>query len=146
MLELPNGYTLFEDRSVLPEEILELRQEPITPEEVEVWQKCLEQSLHVVGVREESIGRLVGIAMVAGNQRHAELVDATVHQDVRKFGIGRAIGERLVSFVREGKIKYVSLTYDTNSPWLKEAYGQLGFKPIDFAMWLKDSLDLKASS
>ena len=92
-------------------------------------------------MRERNTERLVGIAMVAGNQRHAELVDATVHTDVRQRGIGRMMMERLVDYVREENIKYVSLTYDKTKPWLKDGYSQHGFESINFAMWHKDSLD-----
>jgi ribosomal protein S18 acetylase RimI-like enzyme len=136
---LPAGYTLFDDKSVTPEEILEVRDEQINPEEVDVWQKCIDQSLRVVGVRDGE-KRLVGVAMLAGNQRHAELVDGTVHPDVRELGIGRVLIERLVEIAREEKIKYVGLTFDKTQPWLKEAYERHGFVTIDFAMWLKDSL------
>lgn len=137
---LPDGYTLFENRALNGVEILELRQEPITPEDVDVWDRCIAQSLHVVGVREDITTRLVGLAMLVGNQRHAELVDGTVHPDVREQGIGRVVIERLVDYARSEKIKYVGLTYDQNSPWLKEACARHGFVPIDFAMWLEDSL------
>jgi ribosomal protein S18 acetylase RimI-like enzyme len=108
----------------------------------EIWRKCLEQSMYVVGAREEATARLVGIVMLAGNQRHAQLVDATVHPDLRQQGIGEAIGERLKEIAREEKIKYVGLTFDKTKPWLKDAYARHEWVSIDFAMWLRDSVEL----
>ncbi len=138
---VPDGFELITDRSISPQEILEVRQEEVTPENLEVWRKCLDQSLFVVGVREQATERLVGIGMVSGNQRHAEIVDGTVHPYFRKRGIGRVLLTERIAFTRREGIRYVGLTHDENSPWLKGYYERYGFKSIGFAMWLSDSLD-----
>lgn len=138
---LPDGFELVTNRSVSPQEILDVRQEEATPESLDVWQKCIDQSLFVVGVREQETQRLVGIGMVAGNQRHAEIVDGTVHPDFRQQGIGKVLLTERIAFTRQEQIRYVGLTHDENSPWLKEYYERYGFKSIGFAMWLSDSLD-----
>lgn len=137
---LPEGYELIQDRSILPQEILELRGEQVTEEEISVWQKCLLQSLHVLAVRDNESHQLVGIGMLAGNQRHAELVDGTVHPDVREQGIGAFLMRQMVDFALKEDIRYISLTFDEDQPWLQEAYGKFGFKPIDFCMWHEKSL------
>ena len=87
--QLPEGFELITDKSITPEEILDVRQDPMDARALEVWQKCIDQSLFVVGVREINSQRLVGVGMLAGNQRHAELVDGTVHPAFRQRGIGR---------------------------------------------------------
>lgn len=137
---LPAGFMLITDKSLTPEEILGIRQEAITGESIEIWRKCIDQSLFVVGVREQETRRLIGVGMLAGNQRHAELVDGTVHPDFRKRGIGRVILSERIRFARDQKIKYVGLTHDENSPWLKPYYERYGFRTVGFAMWLSDSL------
>jgi GNAT superfamily N-acetyltransferase len=140
---LPQGFVLIADRSITPEEILDVRQEPITQDNIDIWRKCIEQSLLVVGVREQETKQLVGVGMLVGNQRHAELVDGTVHPDFRRRGIGRVLLAQRIQFARDNNIRYVGLTYNEKSPWLKSYYASNGFKPIDFAMWLSDSLEEK---
>lgn len=139
--QLPEGFQLVTDRSIAPEEIADVRQEPLTPENLAVWAKCLEQSLFVVGARESATGRLVGIGMVSGNQRHAEIVDGTVHPDFRSRGIGKVLLTQRIQFTRDEGIPYVGLSYDEDTPWLKDYYKRYGFKPVGFAMWLSESLD-----
>ena len=94
-------------------------------------------------MRKQTSKQLVGVGMLVGNQRHAELVDGTVHPDFRRQGIGRVILSERIAFAREEQIRYVGLTHDERSPWLKEYYERHGFKPIGFAMWLSDSLETK---
>jgi GNAT superfamily N-acetyltransferase len=94
----------------------------------------------VVTARDKQTGDLIGVALVAGNVRHAELCDGIVKPDWRETGVGGAVLEELIAFVREEQIMYVGLTFDTKSPWLKDFYGRHGFVPIDFAMWPGDSI------
>lgn len=141
--KLPDGFETVSDRTITAEEILAVRREPVTVESITTWEKCLEQSLYVVGVREVVSGSLVGIGFVTGNQRHVQLVDGTVHPDFRELGIGRFLLTDRIAFARAEKIRYIGLTHDENSPWLKAYYERYGFKSIGFAMWLSDSLEPK---
>jgi GNAT superfamily N-acetyltransferase len=60
-----------------------------------------------------------------------------VHPDYRNQGVGRAILKLIINYTLREKIKYVGLTYDKTSPWLKDFYELEGFELIDFAMWHK---------
>jgi ribosomal-protein-alanine N-acetyltransferase len=139
---LPDGFELVRDKSLItPEEVLWVRQqEPSTEANIELWRKCLDQSLFVAGVVESSTNALVGLGRVVGDQRHAQLVDGTVHPNYRNLGIGEVILDELVDFTQREGIRYVGLTYDKKSPWLKAAYEKHGFESIDFAMWHRNSL------
>jgi GNAT superfamily N-acetyltransferase len=139
---LPEGFEFDTDRSIImPEEILGLREEPETGEEVSTWQRCINDSIAVVGVRELATEALVGIAMLSGNARHADLVDLTVHSDVCRRGIGSALVEVITAEARRQNVKYVGLTYDPSKPWLKDFYEKHDYRQVNFAMWLADSLD-----
>ncbi len=139
---LPQEFELILDGSITPEEILAVREEPADATSITVWRKCIDQSLLVVGVRETATQRLVGVGMLVGNQRHAELVDGTVHSDFRHKGIGKVILSKRIEFAQNEQIKYVGLTYDENKPWLKAYYERYGFKSIGFCMWLSHSIDI----
>jgi GNAT superfamily N-acetyltransferase len=131
-----------EDKVITGEEIHKLRSEAnygkTSPKE---WDVAINQALLVVSARDtENDNKLIGVGFVVGNNRHAQLVDLVVHPDYRKQGIGGQIFDQRVEFCQKNKIRYVGLTYDTASPWLKEFYAGHGFREIDFAMWHKDSL------
>jgi N-acetylglutamate synthase-like GNAT family acetyltransferase len=140
-IELLNNFELVTDKSITPREILELRGDTVSRENEAVWEKCLAQSMFVIGVRHRSDNNLVGIAMLSGNQRHAELVDLTVHPDYQKSGLGGILVDEVTSFAEQENIKYYGLTWDKTQPWLKEFYLRHGFRAIDFAMWHENSLD-----
>jgi len=105
------------------------------PEKAELWRKCLQQSLAVIGARETQSRKLIGVAFLVGNVRHGLLVDMTVHPSARGNRIGSRLFDALVSQAKSLGCTYISLTYDTKHPWLKDFYERHGFRSIDFAMW-----------
>lgn len=127
------------DKTITADEVINLRAVSGWDADFEEWKKCLSQNLINVSARDGS-GQLVGAGFLTGNVRHAELVDLVVHPDYRQKGIGRSIVRIIVDYAKQNKIKYFGLTYDEESPWLKEFYESEGFQPIDFAMWHEDSL------
>jgi GNAT superfamily N-acetyltransferase len=129
-------------KSVTAREILDLRQSTgWSSGSEEVWRRCIEQSLCVVCARDKESGELVGIAFAVGNARHVQICDLVVKPDWREKGLGGAIFDELVAFVREEEISFVGLTFDPKSPWLKDFYTRHEFVSIEFAMWWVDSLN-----
>lgn len=120
---------------VTSREVVEVRQQKSTEESLQMWSRCLEQSMCYVAARDETGGKLLGIGFLAGNPRHAEIVDLSVHPSARRNGIGGAIVDALVEYARTQKIPYFGLTFDKANPWLKGFYERHGFRSIDFAMW-----------
>ena len=84
--------------------------------------------------------KLIGFGCLSGNQRHAEVVDLVVLASYRKEGVASKILDEIVEFAISNKIKYLGLTYNKNSPWLKDFYEKHGFQSINTAMWHKNSL------
>jgi GNAT superfamily N-acetyltransferase len=124
--------------AVTPEEVLAVREN--LKDDAEVWRRCIVESLCIVTARDTTSEKLVGIGFLAGNSRHCQLVDLSVHSSIRKCGIGRRIVNELISFAKQHKVPYLGLTYDKKSPWLKDFYEKCGFILIDFAMWEAQSL------
>lgn len=127
------------DNTLTAEEVTNLRKLSGWDHDVSEWKKCLKQNILNVSARSEE-GEVVGVGILCGNQRHAELVDLVVHPDYREHGIGRKITRLIVDYAVEHKIKYFGLTYDSSFPWLKEFYESEGFRLVDFAMWHESSL------
>jgi GNAT superfamily N-acetyltransferase len=127
------------DNELTPNEILDLRKINGWDHDEGEWEKCLDQNIINVSVRNDE-GKVIGVGFLCGNQRHAELVDLVVHPNYRKQGIGRKIVKFIIDYVLKHKIKYFGLTYNKNYSWLKEFYKSEGFQSIDFAMWHKSSL------
>lgn len=110
------------------------------PYDAQTWDKAIETSLCVVTARLVSDEKLIGIGFLAGNSRHAQLVDMNVHPDFRQRGIGRQLQEIRLAYAHELGIRYIGLTRDPKKPWLHEFYESTGFRDIDFAMWQEDSI------
>lgn len=125
--------------AVSAQEVVKLRTDSGWEGNLEEWQRCLTQNLATVSAR-DGHGTLIGIGFISGSIRHAQIVDLVVHPDHRQIGLGEKILEELIAYAKTEKIKYLGLTYDKNSAWLKEFYEEHGFQSIDFAMWYKDSL------
>jgi ribosomal protein S18 acetylase RimI-like enzyme len=132
--KLPDGFEFVAKDSITPSDVIYIREEDDTPEQRELWQQCLDESLYVIGVKEMSTDQLVGIGFVAGNARHAELVDGTVHTQYRRRGIGRALIADRLAFVTTRAIPYVTIQFDVSKPWLRAYYESCGFSSIDYAM------------
>lgn len=129
-------------KDVKPEEVIQLRAACGHKEPADMWRKAIDLSLCVAAARDaDAQNKLIGVGFVVGNNRHAQLVDLVVHPDYRQQGIGGKLFDMRVKFCRAEKILYVGNTFDPANPWLKEFYAKHGFKQIDFAMWLSDSID-----
>lgn len=145
-------FLVVQSKEVSPTEVMDLRvMAGSTAGNVDIWQDCIEQSLCVVTARDAARvalsgyaakGALVGIGFVAGNRRHVELTDLTVHREYQQQGIGQRVGREMLAFALDQDIRYISLTYDKEIPWLKQWYKREGFKKINFAMWHRSSLNL----
>lgn len=124
------------DRHINPEEIQALR---ISVEwgsdETEVWRSTIETALAVASVRRNH--KLIGIGFLVGGPRHAVLCDVAVHPKVQTEGIGGNIVDALVQQAKDQRIKYVTLTFNEQSPWLEDFYRKYGFVSIDNAMQLQ---------
>lgn len=127
------------DTKLSAQEVITLRQLNGWDCDEQEWEACLQQNLLNVSARDDS-GVVVGVGFLCGNQRHAEMVDLVVHPDYRRHGVGRQIVSFIKNYALEQNIKYFGLTYDENSPWLKDFYESEGFRSIDFAMWHESSL------
>ena len=128
------------DPGVTGLEVFRLRQAMGAQAETpEVWDKCIAESLCTVTAR-DAAGALLGVGFVVGNSRHAQLVDMSVLPEARRQGIGAALQAERIAFCRERGIRYVGLTRDPRHPWLRDMYLKAGFRDVDFAMWLEDSL------
>lgn len=138
---LPEGFEFTANKAVAPQEIVEIREEESSTPILDKWQLCLQDSLQVIGVRRTVDDKLAGVGMIVGNPRHAELVDLTVHSKFRERGIGGAILDSLVDYVKKEEIDYVGLTFDETKPWLKQFYEKHGFRAISFGMRLGDSVE-----
>ena len=125
-------------KAVTPEEILYVRED--SGGDLALWQRCINDSMCIVTARDTTSERLVGIGFLAGNSRHCQVVDLSVHTSARRNGAGGRIVHELISYAKQNKVRYLGLTYDKKSPWLKPFYEKHGFQVIDFAMWEKQSL------
>jgi GNAT superfamily N-acetyltransferase len=133
-------YEVGVDTGVTVEEILYVREEG--PEKADEWKTCLQQNLAIISARETASGKMVGVAFLVGNIRHGMLVDMNVHPSARGSHIGSLLFDALVAQAKSLGCTYISLTYSTKSPWLKDFYARHGFRSIDFAMWEEGSLKL----
>jgi GNAT superfamily N-acetyltransferase len=129
-------------KEVSGEEIFELRKAAGYGDgDSAMWTGSVQSAVCVATARDkEKEDLLVGVGFVAGNNRHVQLVDLVVHPDYRKQGIGGRLFDIRRDYCLEKKIPYIGLTYDQNSPWLKDFYTRHGFEEINFAMWHKSSL------
>lgn len=140
MDKIPSNIVISRDSSVSAHEILKLRDiKDSQNKTLQMWEKCIKQSMCTVSAREEA-NELIGVGFIVGNARHGELVDLFVHPSYRQHGVAAGVVNELLSFTKEKGILYVGLTYDKNNKWLKSFYEKHGFESIDFAMWQKDSL------
>jgi N-acetylglutamate synthase-like GNAT family acetyltransferase len=136
VLPMPPPYEVSLDRYIDPTEIQTLRASvEWGTDEIEVWQTTLETALAVASVRQNQ--ELIGIGFLVGSPRHAVLCDVTVHPKAQKEGVGGNIVDALVGQAEDQQIKYVTLTFNEQSPWLEKFYRKHGFLPINNAMQLR---------
>lgn len=114
---LPNSFHLVSKTDVKPSEIITLRESVGWSGDSERrWQECIDQSLAVIGVRDRD-SRLVGMACITGNIRHAVLCDLAVHPDHQRLGIGAAIMSELLKTTDSLGIMYVYAELANTNPF-----------------------------
>jgi GNAT superfamily N-acetyltransferase len=130
--KLPEGYSWATRECILAEDVIALRasvgwfEQDDASSSIERWQACLQDSLCVQGVIEDSSQSLVGIGFIAGNRRHGVLCDLTVHPNHQLKGLARAL---LYARLHEAKMFGVPYLYTSLSQenTLKSLYLELGF-------------------
>jgi len=83
------------DPDVTPEEIVRLRIDNGWDGELKEWKQCLRNILCIVSARKN--GALVGVGMITGTIRHAELVDLVVDKE---FTRNRQTNCEVTKFIR----------------------------------------------
>ncbi len=124
---LPDGYYFADRQSITVAEIDAIRRSNNwSDDDDDRWQKCLQSSIEVCGVRDKH-GTLIGIGFLAGNYRHAVLCDFNVHKKYQRKGIGRAILQQRIKKAEELKIPYLYISLDAANP-LRRMYEGFGFQ------------------
>jgi len=125
------AYTLTERREdISPADIQSLRESVgWQADSQEVWQVTLDTALSVRAV-------FVGIGFLVGSPRHAVLCDVCVKPAYQSRGLGGKLVASLVEDAKRKKLRYITLTFDANAPWLKDWYGKHGFRVAGNAMRL----------
>jgi len=73
---------------VTPEEIIAVREQ--ISGDVDVWRQCIAQSFCIVTARDTIDEKLLGIGFLAGNSRHCQIVDLSVHSLRASVGLADA--------------------------------------------------------
>jgi GNAT superfamily N-acetyltransferase len=124
--KLPDGYEVCDSSGIGAWEVIDLRLSVGWQSDTEErWDKCLAESLAVVGIRSDA-GELVGIGFMAGNNRHAVLCDLVVKPDHQNKGLGSTILDERLRIADELGVKYLYTDVaPTNT--LRYRYDDLGF-------------------
>lgn len=114
---LPEGHSFVDKSNIQPDEIIVLRESVgWKGDSLSRWQKCIEQSPAIVGVRDVD-SNLVGMACIAGNVRHAVLCDLAVNSSHQRKGIGAAIMSELLKVATELEIMYLYAELAKTNPF-----------------------------
>lgn len=125
--ELPDGYKFADKISILPEEIIRLRESVRwIGDKSERWQEIIHTSLAIVGVRDIN-GELIGMACLAGNIRHAVMCDLAVDPEHQKQGIGEALMAKLDQLTNDLGVKYVYAELAKTNPFRNKMI-HIGFR------------------
>lgn len=98
------------------------------------WDININLSLAIVGVRDIN-ERLVGVAFLAGNYRHAVFCDLTVNPEFQHIGIGESIMYKIMEEIERLEIFYVYTDLAETNPF-KEKMIQSGFKDTGCSLFL----------
>jgi N-acetylglutamate synthase-like GNAT family acetyltransferase len=123
----PDGYRFIDKNDINASEIITLR-ESINwkGDTLERWKICIDQSLAVVGVR-DSNSKLIGMACLVGNVRHAILCDLAVNPAHQHKGIGAAIMSELLKTADSNDVSYLYAELANANPF-RDSMIQSGFK------------------
>lgn len=133
-VNLPECYSFVEKGQISGNEVLALRDASDwgTVRDVQKWQRALDTSLAVAGVRSES-KELVGVGFLAGNARQAILCDLVVHPEHRGKNIGKAILSQRLKQADEIGVDYIYTELsETNN--LSSFYLAVGFRAVNNAL------------
>jgi ribosomal protein S18 acetylase RimI-like enzyme len=135
---LPAGYYFVDKTSIQPEEVIALRESVSwRGDAIDRWQKCIDQSLTIVGVR-DSDSTLVGMACIAGNVRHAVLCDLAVNPIHQDRGIGTAIMSELLKEINDLGISYLYAELADTNPFRSQML-EYGFKVTGDSLFMEAS-------
>lgn len=124
---LPNEYYFVNKAQINPAEIIALRESVNWKgDTVDRWQQCINQSLAIIGVRNAE-SRLVGMACIAGNVRHAVLCDLAVNPTYQHKGIGAAIMSELLKIADSIGVSYLYAELADTNPF-RDSMIRSGFK------------------
>lgn len=134
--DLPSGYSFVYKTDIPIMDIIALRKsvgwDGDTPTR---WVDVLKWSLFAVGVQ-DSNKKLVGMACLAGNVRHAVMSDLCVSPEHQHKGIGQAIMSQLFDAVAALHITYVYGELAGTNPF-KEKMLESGFKETGGSLFWK---------
>lgn len=124
---LPEGFSFCGQSKITTQEIMTLRGKiGWAVENQAVWQRCISQSLAVVGVWDKN-DQLIGIGFLTGSIRHAILCDLTVAPEFHNKGIGTAILYKRLIIANELNVRYIYTDLAKTNP-LRSKYIKLGFE------------------
>lgn len=114
---LPSGYYFVFKDEIKPEEIIALRESvEWKGDTLKRWTDVLRQSLFSVGVR-DSDKKLVGVAFLAGNVRHAIMSDLCVNPSHQRKGIGEGIMSELFEAAYGLNVSYIYAELSKTNPF-----------------------------
>ncbi|MCA1806520.1 MAG: GNAT family N-acetyltransferase [Actinobacteria bacterium] len=123
---LPEGYAFIDKTEMQPQEIIQLRKSVgWSGDSEENWQKCIDQSGVIVGVRDKD-QELVGMGRITADPRHAVLCDLVVHPGHQQKGIGTALVTERMHKAEELGIPYLYTELASDNP-LRAKYKDIGF-------------------
>lgn len=124
---LPTESHFAESSSLNAHEIMSLRQSVgWDPDTEERWKSCIKDSLAIISVRNDA-KELVGMAVIAGNLRHAVLCDLVVNPNHQRKGIGEAIMHKALDTADRISITYLYSELAESNPF-RDKMLQSGFQ------------------
>jgi N-acetylglutamate synthase-like GNAT family acetyltransferase len=136
---LPEQYYFVNKVDIHPAEIIALRESVNWKgDTIDRWQECIDQSLVIVGVRNPE-SKLVGMACIAGNVRHAVLCDLAVHPTNQNQGIGAAIMSELLKAANDLGISYLYAELADTNPFRNQML-QSGFRVTGDSLFMESSV------
>jgi ribosomal protein S18 acetylase RimI-like enzyme len=117
--DLPNGYSFIYKADIPITDIILLRKSVgWKGDTLNRWIDVLKWSLFTVGVYDAE-NKLVGMACLAGNARHAVMCDLCVSPEHQHKGIGQALMAQLYDAVSALKVSYVYAELAETNPFRK---------------------------
>lgn len=115
--QLPNRYYFTHKENLNAAEIITLRESIGWKGDTEErWQRCIDQSIAIICVR-DSESKLVGMACLVGNVRHAVLCDLAVDPAHQHMGIGAAIMSELIKTADDNAVTYLYAELADTNPF-----------------------------